>query len=255
MSATLLDRILEDKRRRLRGPSTSAAGDGPPSDGDGFVRALRSAGVRVIAEIKARSPSAGEILASPAVRVEAIARAFAAGGAAAISVVTEQDHFGGDPAWVPRARAASGLPVLMKDFFVDEAQLDEAAGLGADAVLLIVGALEGEALGRMREAARGRGLAVIVEAHGEEEVRRAAAVEPEVLGVNARDLRTFTVNHAAMPALAAAVPEGIVRLAESGIAGREDIARLRAAGYDAFLVGESLLRAGDPESALRGLMS
>lgn len=261
MSATVLDRILADKRRRLERrrlelrPAPSRPAAGRRSDGEAFLRALRAPGTRVIAEIKARSPSAGQILADPESCLAVLSGAYRRGGAAAISVVTEEDHFGGKGEWIASVREVSGLSVLMKDFIVSERQLDDAVALGADAILLIVGALDGEALRSLRGAAGERGLAVVVEAHGAEEVRRATAVAPDVVGVNARDLRTFAVDHAALRGLADGIPEGIVRLAESGIAGPEDVARLRAAGYGAFLVGESLLRSSDPEEALRRLRS
>jgi indole-3-glycerol phosphate synthase len=186
-------------------------------------------------------------------RVESFALAYRRGHAAAISVVTEEKHFGGNPSWVGRARRISGLPVLMKDFFLSESQLDFAGALGADAVLLIVRALPADELASLARGARQRGLAVVVEAHGAEEIARAAAVEPDVLGVNARDLATFETDLSMMESLAAAIPPGPIRLAESGIKSREDIQRLRKAGWQAFLVGETLLRSEDPEELLRDL--
>jgi indole-3-glycerol phosphate synthase len=251
----LLERILNDKRARLDrgeyGPATAP----PPraSDGPGFVAALREPGVRIVAEIKRRSPSAGEILPDADGRLETIALQYRRGRAAALSVVIEEDHFGGRPDWLPRARRISGLPVLMKDFLIAERQLDFALSLGADAVLLIVDALKDEDLLRLSEGAKQRGLATVVEAHDAGEIRRAAAAAPDVLGVNARDLATFATDLAGLEALAAAIPPGPVRLAESGIRSREDIARLSAAGFQAFLIGETLLRAEDPEEMLREL--
>lgn len=251
---SVLDEILAAKRARL------AAGEIPgtewsalPSDGARFLAALRRSGPRVIAEIKRRSPSAGEILPGAADRVEEVARAYRRAGAAALSVVIERDFFGGDPAWLPRAKGASGLPVLMKDFVVDERQLDQALSLGADAVLLIVAALGDSELGTLHSAARGRGLAVLVEAHDAAEARRALAAGAELVGVNARDLATFRVDLPEMARLGRELPPGTLRVAESGIRAAADVARLGAAGYDAFLVGESLLRSGDPARALRAL--
>ena len=188
-------------------------------------------------------------------RLETIALMYRRGHAAALSVVIEQDFFGGRPEWLPRAKKIAGLPVLMKDFVVDEAQLDFAVSLGADAILLIVRALSDEELSRLAAAARARGLAVVAEAHDAAEIRRAAAASPDVLGVNARDLATFATDLARLEALAAEIPPGPVRLAESGIRSREDVARLAAAGYGAFLVGETLLRAEDPVELLRELRS
>lgn len=254
MSGTVLDRILADKRARL-GRGEYAPGGSPPrpSDAPTFLRALREPGVRIVAEIKSRSPSAGQILPDADGRLETIALEYRRGRAAALSVVTEEDHFGGRPDWLPRAKRISGLPVLMKDFIVSERQLDFALSLGADAVLLIVKALDDAELARLAEGARRRGLATVVEAHDAGEVRRAAAAAPDVLGVNARDLATFATDLSAIEALAAAIPAGPVRLAESGIRSREDVARLSAAGFEAFLVGEALLRAEDPEQMLREL--
>jgi indole-3-glycerol phosphate synthase/phosphoribosylanthranilate isomerase len=187
------------------------------------------------------------------VRLEAVVRAYRRGGAAALSVVIEQDFFGGDPVLLPRAKAASGLPVLMKDFVVDETQLDFAAALGADAVLLIVAALADADLARLHAAARARGLAVLVEAHDESEVRRAAGLGAEIVGVNSRDLATFAVDLAGMARLGALLPEKSVRVAESGIRTRADVEALGVAGYGAVLVGETLLRSPDPARTLREL--
>lgn len=255
MSApSILAEILAARRRRLAAGELAPRGAAAlPSDGARFLAALKAGGPRVIAEVKHRSPSAGVILPDPASAFPGVARAYRRAGAAAISVVTEPDHFGGDLAWLPEVKRASGLPVLMKDFVVDEAQLDLALSLGADAVLLIVAALDDGELGRLHRAARARGLAVIVEAHDGEEVRRALAAGAEVVGLNARDLRTFAVDLERVAAMGRLLPPSVVRVAESGIHGPGDVARLAAAGFDAFLVGESLLRSGDPARALRAL--
>lgn len=255
MSADVLDQILADVRQRL-----DSGGYAPPQkraqldpDGGHFVASLRKPGVRIIAEIKHRSPSAGEIVHRADGKVESFALAYRRGHAAAISVVTEEKFFGGNPEWIPRARRISGLPVLMKDFIVSERQLDFAAALGADAVLLIVRAVKPQELAALAFGARQRGLATVVEAHGAEEIPAAAEVAPDVLGVNARDLGNFTTDLAALEKLAAAIPPGPVRLAESGIRSREDVRRLAAGGFEAFLVGEALLRSEDPEETLREL--
>ncbi|HQR47306.1 MAG TPA: indole-3-glycerol phosphate synthase TrpC, partial [Thermoanaerobaculia bacterium] len=254
MSGGVLAEILAAKRARLaRGELERRAAPALPSDGRG-VRAARPGPPAVIAEIKHRSPSAGVLLPDAASRVEAVARAYRRGGAAALSVVVERDFFGGEPSWIPRAKAASGLPVLMKDFIVDEAQLDEALSIGADAVLLIVAALSDAELARLHAAARRRGLAVLVEAHDGAEVRRALAVSPEIVGVNARDLRTFGVDLAAAEAAGRGIPDGVVRVAESGVKTAGDVERLARAGFGAFLVGETLLRSGDGAKALRYLL-
>lgn len=266
---SILAEILAARRCRLAAGELAPRGAAAiPSDGGRFLAALRAGGPRVIAEIKHRSPSAGTMLAGgrtpqppgqlsslEEVRsaIRSVARAYRRAGAAAISVVTEPDFFGGDLTWLPEVKRISGLPVLMKDFVVDELQLDLAQSLGADAVLLIVAALEDETLGRLHRAARERGLAVLVEAHDEEEVGRALAAGAEVVGLNARDLRTFRVDLDRLVALGRLLPASVVRVAESGIRSPVDVERLAAAGFDAFLVGESLLRSGDPARALRAL--
>jgi indole-3-glycerol phosphate synthase len=254
MTASVLERILAEKRKRLADGEFASKGTAArPTDGKRFVEALRGPGFRIIAEIKRQSPSAGEILHDANGRLETIALAYRRGHAAALSVVTEQDFFGGRPEWVSRAKATSGLPTMMKDFILSERQLDFAVSLGADAVLLIALALGDDELASLAGGARRRGLAVVVEAHDEDEIRRAAAVAPDVLGINARDLATFETNLPVTAKLAAAIPPGPVRLAESGIRSREDVANLLQAGYEAFLVGEALLRSEDPEEMLREL--
>ena len=250
----VLAEILAAKRARLARGEYGGRGKAPrPSDGAGFLASLREPGTRIVAEIKARSPSAGEILPGADGKIESFALYYRRGRAAAISVVTEEDFFGGKPEWMPRAKSISGLPVLMKDFVIAEGQLDFAVSLGADAVLLIVRALSDEELAALRRGAAERGLAAVVEGHDAEEIRRAAAVGPDVLGVNARNLATFATDREALAALAKEIPEGPVRLAESGIRSREDIVLLTDAGFQAFLVGEALLRAEDPEEELRSL--
>ncbi|MEO6327106.1 MAG: hypothetical protein ABIT01_18070 [Thermoanaerobaculia bacterium] len=248
---SILEQILEAKRARVAaGEFAPRQGRAEiPSDGASFARALSAPGPRVIAEVKHRSPSAGLLLA-PAL-VETVAREYRRGGAAAISVVIEQDFFGGDPAWLPRVKRASGLPVLMKDFVVDEIQLDWALWLGADAVLLIVSALDDLSLSRLHRAARDRGLAVLVEAHDASEVRRALACGAAIVGVNSRDLSTFKVDLDAMARLASLIPPGITRVAESGIRTAADVTKLGE--FQAFLVGESLLTAPDRVRSLREL--
>jgi len=250
----VLERIVADKRARLaRGEYGRPAEASGQPDGVRFVSSLREPGVRIVAEIKHRSPSAGEILPGADGKIETIALAYRRGHAAAISVVVEEDHFGGRPEWLPRAKRISGLPVLWKDFVVSERQLDLAAALGADAVLLIARILTDQELSALSDAAKARGLAVVAEAHDAAEIARAAAASPDVLGVNARDLSTFSTSLDGLVSLRAAIPDGPVRLAESGIRAAADVARLRSAGYEAFLVGETLMRAEEPEEVLREL--
>lgn len=250
----VLTEILAAKQTRLsRGEYGAAGRASRPTDGAGFVASLREPGTRIIAEFKARSPSAGDILAGADGKLETFALHYRRAHAAAISVVTEQDYFGGDPAWLPRAKAMSGLPVLMKDFILSERQLDFAVSLGADAVLLIVRALTETDLAALARAARDRGIATVIEAHGAQEIWRAAALGPDVVGVNARDLTSFQTDLSAIAAMAQEIPAGPVKLAESGIRSRADVETLAAAGFQAFLVGEMLLKAEDPEEELRSL--
>lgn len=250
----ILGEIVAAKRRRIaNGEIGSRAAASLPSDGRRFLAALVSGGPNVVAEIKHRSPSAGVLLPEPDAALPGLAHAYRRGGAAALSVVIEEDFFGGRPEWLPAAKAASGLPVLMKDFVVDEVQLDLALALGADAVLLIVAALDDPSLARLHAAARARGLAVLVEVHDEAEAARAATLSPELVGVNARSLATFAVDLDRLAAISDALPKGAVRVAESGIRTGADVARLAEAGFGAFLVGETLVRSADPARTLRAL--
>jgi indole-3-glycerol phosphate synthase len=254
MSGGVLDSIVAATRRRIReGAYAPAKETGPAPDGARFVSSLREPGTRIIAEIKSKSPAAGELLKNCDRKVESIALAYRRGHAAAISVVTEREFFGGDPSWTGRAKRISGLPVLMKDFVVEEVQLDFAASYGADAVLLITSILGEERLRQFRTASSERGMASLVETHSREEIDEALASGAEIVGVNARDLRTFDVKLDDAVSLASAIPERCVRVAESGIETRGDIEKLAAAGYRAFLVGETLLRSEEPEATLREL--
>jgi indole-3-glycerol phosphate synthase len=206
---------------------------------------------RVIAECKRRSPSKGVLRQDydPA----AHARAYAAAGAAAISVLTEPTFFDGSPDHLRAVRETVDIPILRKDFIVSEYQLIEAAALGADAALLIVAALDQRELTSLLQAAARLRLAALVEVHNREELRRAVDAGARVIGVNSRNLRTLTVYPEVLAELAAEMPRGIIAVAESGIRTREDIARLSAAGYHAFLVGERLITQPDPGIALQEL--
>lgn len=216
----------------------------------GFAAALR-AGFSVIAEVKRRSPSKGAIDAGldPA----QLAADYARGGAAALSVLTDVDHFGGAVDDLVRARGAVSLPVLRKDFTVAAADVCDARIMGADAVLLIVAALDDAELRDFHALARELTLDVLVEVHDEAEVERALRLDATVIGVNQRDLVTFAVDTARAVRLAPLIPEGVVRVAESGIAGPDDAVPLVAAGYDAVLVGESLVRSPDRAAAVAAL--
>ena len=207
--------------------------------------------VGIVAEIKRRSPSQGTI--RPDLDPVAHARAYARGGAVAVSVLTDEAHFGGSLDDLSRVAAAVALPVLRKDFIIDEIQILEARASGASAVLLIVRALAPERLGALAAAAAAQGLATLVEVHTEGELEAALAVRPTAVGVNARDLTTFAVDLRAAERVVARVPPGVPVVAESGIEGRGDVERLAAAGADFVLVGTSVARRSDPETAVRAL--
>jgi indole-3-glycerol phosphate synthase len=256
--ATYLDRILEAHRAaaaadgRALGPLVEAARRVAPPRG--FSAALRARAVdelAVIAEVKRRSPSKGDLAGDldPA----AMARAYQRGGAACLSVLTDEAWFGGSPEDLRAARAAVGIPVLRKDFTVDPRDVCDARLMGADAVLLIVAALDDAELADLHALADELALDALVEIHDEGELDRALAVGGSLVGVNQRDLLTFEVDRARAVRVAAAMPEGIVRVAESGIAGPDDAAALRAAGFHAVLVGESVVTADDPAGSVTAL--
>jgi indole-3-glycerol phosphate synthase len=221
----------------------------------GFRRALAlksREGVAVIAELKKASPSKGLIRAD--FRPAELARELEAAGAAALSVLTDEEFFQGSLENLRKASAAVKIPCLRKDFIVDEFQLLEARANAADAVLLIVAALSSEELSTLAAGARRHGLDVLCEVHDGEELQRALDAGCDLIGVNTRDLRTFKVDLETAFRLAEKFPANVIRVAESGIHSVEDVARLQAAGYNAFLVGESLMRADLPGDALRELM-
>jgi indole-3-glycerol phosphate synthase len=224
----------------------------PGREGRFRAALTRPSRVNVIAECKRRSPSRG-ILRS-AYDPVAIARGYEARGAAAISVLTEPGFFDGSLDHLASVRAAVDLPILRKDFIVDEYQLLEARASGADAILLIVAALAGEELHRLLAAARALGLDALVEVHEERELDEALAAGAALVGVNNRNLRTLQVDLDASHRLARRMPQGIVRVAESGIRSGDDVRALRHAGYDAFLVGEQFMSAPDPGEALGRLL-
>ena len=215
--------------------------------------ALADAGrVNIIAEFKRASPSKGEIRAGASV-AETV-RAYERGGAAAVSVLTEEDYFRGSLSDLAEAKASTRLPALRKDFILDEYQVFESAAAGADALLLIVAALDDETLARLLRLTEDElGMDALVEVHTAAELERAAAVGARVVGVNNRDLRTFNVSLATSIELAAQAPAGALLVSESGLRGAGDVDRLRACGFRAFLVGETLMRADNPEMALRYL--
>ena len=221
----------------------------------GFARALRAkaaSGPAVIAELKKASPSKG--LIRPEFDVESLAWGLEQGGAAVLSVLTEDRFFQGSLENLRRASAAVTIPCLRKDFMVDPFQVLEARANGADAILLIVAALSDVTLRALREEARRLELDVLCEVHDREELERARALDCECVGVNSRDLKTFEVSLDRACELAEALPKGAVHVAESGIHTRADIDRLRAAGFEAFLIGESLMRQPDPGAALQEVL-
>jgi indole-3-glycerol phosphate synthase len=224
-------------------------------DPRGFRRALQSRskeGIAVIAELKKASPSKGLIRAD--FHPVQLARELESAGAAALSVLTDEEFFQGSLGNLREASRAVTIPCLRKDFIVDEFQIVEARANSADAVLLIVAALDSADFGRLAASARAQGLDVLCEVHDENELHRALDAGCDLIGVNSRDLRTFKVDLKTALDLASKFPAGVVKVAESGIHSADDVARLRAAGYDAFLIGESLMRAGHPGEALRALL-
>jgi len=235
------ERPLADLEREV-----AARGEGRP-----FQEALAHPGTSLVAEYKRRSPSAGTIRDNAS--VAEIVQAYERGGAAALSILTEDDHFGGTLDDVNEARAASGLPILRKDFTVDPYQLYEARAAGADAVLLVVGSLTDEQLGRLYAETRALDLDALVEIHDEEELERALEFDVDVIGINNRDLTDFTVDLSRTFDLLADVPAGKTVVSESGIVYREQVEELERVGVDAVLVGETVMRAEDPELACREL--
>jgi indole-3-glycerol phosphate synthase len=216
-----------------------------------FAAALRAPGISLIAEHKRRSPSAGAIRED--LTLEDVVASYQRGGAAALSVLTENPNFGGSLDDLRRARAASSLPLLRKDFIVDPYQLHESLAAGADAILLIVAALEDPHLSALNDLASELGLAVLVEVHDERELHRALAVGAGLIGINNRDLTTLEVDTRRTFELRARVPTGKVVVAESGFSRRAELDELAAAGVDAVLIGEALMRSPRIEPAVREL--
>jgi indole-3-glycerol phosphate synthase len=258
--ADILLRVVAARRSRLaaegepRLPGAGAQGRTPLALGDNaLLRALSMCrGSAVIAEVKMGSPRLGSLAGR--IDPEAQARRYAENGAAALSVVVEPDHFGGSYELLARCREASGLPTLAKDFVVDRRQLEWARGAGADAVLLIAALYEAEELRDWAAAARRLGLAPLIESHGAEDLAKLDGAGWELVGVNNRDLRTFEVDVEGSVERVAQLPESALKVAESGISSAVEVARLAGAGFDAFLIGESLLLAKDPGAKLRSLL-
>jgi indole-3-glycerol phosphate synthase len=258
---TGLDQIIAATRRRVDAARASAnlreleqqAQEHTPR---GFRRALAErnrTGPAVIAELKKASPSRGLIRAD--FDPERLAQDLETAGAAALSVLTDEEFFQGSLSSLRRASATTRLPCLQKDFIVEEFQLLQARAYGADAILLIVAVLSQEELNSLAKKSRDLGLDVLCEAHDEDELRRAVDAGCDLIGVNNRNLRTFKVDPQTTLRLAELIPKNVVGVAESGIEKGIDVARLRSAGYQAFLIGESLMKAESPGEALRSLLA
>jgi indole-3-glycerol phosphate synthase len=241
---------VERERRSGRAAIERAAAARDPRGGL-FRDSLRRPGARVIAECKRRSPASGVL--RPAYDPAAIAAGYQTAGAAAISVLSEPTFFDGSLDHVSAVRGAVDVPVLCKDFLVTEGQLIEARAAGADAVLLLVAALDDAGLAHLSSTAQTLGLAALVEVHDREELERALGAGADVVGVNSRNLRTLEVSGAIFDELAGLLPRGVTAVAESGLRTAADLVRLRALRYDAFLVGERLMTEHDPGAALRAI--
>lgn len=252
LTAVIAAKRAEVKERKARLPE-AALFDRIPRERRGFAAALAGEGLAVIAEVKRASPSRGPI--APDLDLPRLLRDYERGGAAAVSILTESEFFRGSLGDLEAARDLTSLPLLRKDFIVDPYQIVEAAAAGADAVLLIAACLSPSQLDELRAAARELDLAALVEIHDEEELAMALAAGAELIGVNSRDLRTLAVEPERALRLLARLPEGVIKVAESGITRPEEAARAAAAGADAILVGEALVKSPDPASliaALRG---
>lgn len=251
MAATLL-RVEERKAAASRKTLESRAAAHTPRGFAANLRRTAARGPAMIAECKKASPSLG--LLREDYHPAALAQGFESVGAAAISVLTDEDFFRGSLADLAAVSGAVGIPVLRKDFILDSFQILEARAAGADAILLIVAAHEDEALRQFGSSAQELGLDVLCEAHSREEVERAVDLGFEVIGVNSRNLKTLVVDPQVQLDLLAALPTNVLRIAESGVRTPEDVVRLLGAGYDGFLVGEALMRQLDPSAALALLM-
>ena len=257
-TVSVLDRIIEARRasiahRKKTVPETAlrfgAKHAKPVRD---FAAALTRDSLNVIAELKKASPSAGVIRAD--FDPVALAKGFEAGGAAALSVLTEEEYFQGELKYMRDARAAVGIPVLRKDFIVDPWQVWEARATDADSFLLIVAALEDSLLTELLALGRELGMEPLIEVHTAEELARALTAGARILGVNNRDLRTLDVRLQTSFELIERIPDECIAVGESGLRTRDDLARLRAAGFDAFLIGEHLMARPDPGAALAMLL-
>ena len=257
-TGTILDRIVEsrlaaiDKGKRMIPEPVLRMTVRKAEAVRDFAAAISGDGINVIAEMKKASPSLGVIRSD--FEPVALAQALSSAGAAALSVLTEEEHFQGSLGYLRAARKAAPIPVLRKDFIVDAWQVWETRAGEADAFLLIVAILGDEQLRALVAQAQELGLHALVEVHTREELQRALDAGAEIIGVNSRDLRTFEVRLETALELVEHIPAECIAVAESGIHSHADVQRLRAAGYDAFLVGERLMKAADPGGALRELL-
>lgn len=245
----MLTQILNSVRERLRTQGVIESGE--PAVRRSFGAALAAPGLQVIAEIKRRSPSAGNL--APDLDPVAQATSYERGGAAAISVLTEPEYFGGSIGDLQSVKQSIGLPVLRKDFIVDVRQVEESKIIGADALLLIVAALDRGELDELLEECRRVGIEALVEAHDEAEAMTAVEAGARIVGINNRDLKTFATDLAVAERISGRLPAGRVRVAESGVSSRGGAQRMAAAGYDAILVGEALVKADDPAALIEQL--
>jgi len=251
-----LEELLEATRERLERrkaerPLKDLLRAGEGAEPRPFSEALARPGTSLVAEHKRRSPSAGTIRDD--VELELLLAGYARGGAAAVSILTEEAHFGGSLEDLRRARSACDLPILRKDFTIDPYQLHEAKAMGADAVLIVVGSVEGAELAELYAEAHSLDLDALVEVHTEAELELALEIDADVIGINNRDLRDFSVDLERTFELLPEVPAGKTVLSESGITSRQDVEALESVGVDAVLVGEALMRAPDAEAAVREL--
>lgn len=251
----ILATIVEQKKLELavREPRVEERAERSIGQRRDFLAALTAHQPAIIAEIKKASPSRG-VLATD-FDPPAIARAYEQGGAAALSVLTDEKHFQGSLADLEVARASVRIPALRKDFTIDPYHVDQAAAHSADAILLIAAILTEREMRDLRELAERYRMNALVEVHDEDELKPAIASGARIIGVNNRDLRTFEVTLETALRLADKIPSGVVRVAESGIHSAADLQRLRSAGYQAFLVGEHLMKSGDPAGALKALLA
>lgn len=250
-----LEGILDRKRLevdRLPASPVTSASDTFQQPRRNFAAALTQPGISIIAEIKRRSPSKGAI--APTLESARLAAEYETGGAAALSCLTDAEFFGAKPDDLPTARRATTLPILRKDFIIDPRQIHESAAMGADAILLIARVLPAETLHEFITIANTLQLAALVEVHDEEDITKALDAGAAIIGVNNRDLATFDVSLDNAIRLRPRIPDVCIAVSESGIHTRDDVEQMENAGYDAVLVGESLVRSADPTHAIQSLL-